>query len=974
MRLIKIFAHGFKSFADPITLTFDGGVTGIVGPNGSGKSNINDAVRWVLGENSSKQLRGDKMSDVIFAGSKTAPEMNRAEVTLTFDNRDRAIQNLGDTFTISRIIERGVGGNQYYVDGEIARQKDIKDIAMETGISKSSLAIISQGTVSDIAQASAIERRGIFEEAAGVSKYKSKKDEAQRKLKSSTEALEKVQAVTEEQEKQLKPLKKQAEKAKIYLEKSAELKEVEVGLLVNKIGKFSKEAETLSQELESVLSAKDDLNQRINESEDIINLKSQHKYQLESELRQLKVQNDNINSKLQNIEIAKAKQAAIRQHIISGQAEASREDLINTLKEEIVDKNTQFLEHKKLRENIIEQSSTLQHEARDIDKKRLEINNNIVQNDKNKFIISGRLMSLREQLKSQNHLSQGTKAIVNNKSMFSGFRGMVTDLVKFELQYNSAMAIILKASSQNLVVDTPEVAVKAINFLKESQNGRATFIPLSSIAPKFIRQEHLYILEGQKGYIGIASDLISVEPKYEILAKFLLGNILITQTIEDANKIAKLLDNKYTIVSLDGDVIRPGGIMQGGEKTFSNNFGIEQQISKLEETLPQIQEVERTLKNTLATLTIQYEDKMKVVDQYSYRIIDINNKIDVLERELTDLKVKFQSFAKEEIALADELDEGINSELLFEKQMNNKSLILAKEDQIEIVTRDLSVKSLEKLEYEKTLRNLESKFNDQIRRKDRVDLYLEESNKRLSEHYKMTYEVIKDQFELTMDYDEAEEIVSRLRKEITALGNVNIEALEQYEELEKRYQDLMAQHQELSDAKDKIEEAIKQMDKIIITRLSTVMKEVDHEINEVFSTMFGGGTARVKFTDPNDILESGVEIEAQPPGKNIKNLKLFSGGEKSLIAISLLFAILKAKPLPLCILDEVEAALDDANVVRYAEYLQKLKESTQFMVITHRHGTMSNVDRLIGATMQKRGITSFFTVALEDAKKIVEQA
>ncbi|WP_027334236.1 AAA family ATPase [Mycoplasma elephantis] len=973
MKLIKIFAHGFKSFADPVTLTFDGGVTGIVGPNGSGKSNINDAVRWVLGESSSKQLRGDNMNDVIFAGSKTAPEMDSAEVTLTFDNKDRTIQNQGDTFTISRIIKRNVPGNLYFINGEEARLRDIKEIAMQTGISKSSLAIISQGTVSDIAEASPIQRRGIFEEAAGVSIYKTRKDEALRKLERTMVELEKVHDRVKTQEKLLNKLEKQAEKAKIWVEKSKQLKEVEIGLLVNNIGHHTELLEKLETELNGVDETKINLNKRLDETIDIIKHKSTFKYDLEKELQELKNENDSINLKLRNIEIAKIRQSEQRKIIYGGLTDATPEQIIESLKDEIRDKNDDFLALTNQLDNIKEKAEGYKVEANQLEMTRQELNAKLATNERNRQVISATLISLKEQHKSQNFLSQGTKTILDNKFLFKGLEGTVSNLIKFDTEYHNAMSIILGSSSQNIVVDTPDTAIKAINFLKNNKNGRATFIPLSSVSPKFVRQEHLYILEGMKGFIGIASDLAKTEPKFSILVKFLLGNILVSDTIENANKIANLLDKRYTVVSLDGDIVRPGGVMQGGEKVKNNIFGLEEKIKQLEEALPKHDEFEKRLRSEINKIQIQYENKMKTITGFTEEVFKIRQNIEKIEAELTELNIKFKNLSNEELKLSNTINIETNVEVLKTKQIENTAHINAKQEQISEFSKEITKSTLEKMELEKQLRDFEAKFNEKIREKDRSQILLKQSSERLSEHYKMTYDVAKEEYVLELEIDEATKIVKTLRREIDDLGTVNLDALNEYEEVKKEYDILSSSYNEISEAKNKIDEAISQLDKIIISRLTDVVDAVNKEINNVFSAMFGGGSATVKFTEPNNVLESGIDIEAQPPGKMIKNLKLFSGGEKSLIAISLLFAIIKSRPLPLCILDEVEAALDESNVIRYAEFLQKLKDTTQFLVVTHRHGTMANVDRLVGASMQKRGITSFFTVSIEDAKKMLQE-
>ncbi|MBZ4203624.1 AAA family ATPase [Mycoplasma tauri] len=979
MKLIKVEAHGFKSFADPITLKFDGGVAGIVGPNGSGKSNINDAIKWVLGERSAKELRGDNMDDVIFAGSKTAKPLNKAVVTLTFDNKDGLSSIPHEIVTISRVLERGNGINQYYLNGEVCRQKDIREIAMESGIGKSSLAIISQGTVSDIAEATPEERKAIFEEAAGVSKYKFRKKEALSKLAKTQEGLDQINLVIAEIERKLVPLRRQAEKAKIYISKTEELKVVEVGLLVDNIRTFGEKYETLSKELEGVSETKADLNKRISDLGLKINQNTQFKSSLESELKELSIEYDSVKERLQKINIAMARESERDRLIADGNLVANKEEQIASFKS-LLEKSAQRInyyeaESKALNIRISENRKVLESYENELNNLGILLN----KKDSEIFKVQTHISLLKQQKENSSMLFKGTKTILENKAFFGkSLKGTVADLIKVEPQYTSAIEVVLNNALQHLVVDKSETAVKAVEFLKQNKGGRATFIPLTSIQPKNVRDDHLLAIQGQPGFVGIASNLIQINPIYDILAKFLLGNVIVTSDIKQANKISEILDRRYMIVTLEGDIIRAGGVIVGGTKSTTETLlNIDDKLKDLENLLPGLEaaiavdrakqneiynyrrsclELDSQLKNQVANVISQKSNEQAIFDELNLKLKNISDREIKLESDSVSIQSKESDF-----------------EVLSSRKSALEAEYRAKDERIKTLSQEINSAQMLKNDYDSTLRKLLDSFATKMADKEKSKVFLEQSRERLAAQYKLTFEAAQSQgYKLEMPHDQASEIVREIREEIEKLGSINLEALEQLVEEEKRYNDYAESESELSKAKEILESAIADMDKIITTRLTNIIHDVNEEFNNVFATMFGGGSAKLFFSDPNNVLDSGVEIEATPPGKNIKNLKLFSGGEKSLIAISLLFGILKARPLPLCILDEVEAALDEANVVRYAEYLQQLKEKTQFLVITHRHGTMSRVDSLFGATMQNRGVTTFFSIQLADAKKLVD--
>ncbi|WP_338822414.1 AAA family ATPase [Mycoplasmopsis felifaucium] len=978
MKLVKVEAHGFKSFADPITLKFNGGVAGIVGPNGSGKSNINDAIKWVLGERSAKELRGDSMDDVIFAGSKTAKPLDKAIVTLTFDNKDGSSNIPHETITISRVLERGNGNNQYYLNGELCRQKDIKDIAMESGIGKSSLAIISQGTVSDIAEATAEDRKAIFEEAAGVSKYKFRKKEALAKLAKTQEGLDQIHLVIAEIERKLVPLRKQSEKAKIFIAKSEELKSIEVGLLVDRIKENSSIFESLSKELEGVSETETDLKRRIAEAENQIAQNTSFKAKDEVEVQKLSAELSELRERLNNLDVHAEAVRERNRLIAEGKLNASKEERIKSFQELM----TQASRKIKLFDNeiLVKRASLAKHKE-ELNQLENEIGSLNIQANKKKgelYKVEIGISTLKEQMENNSMLFKGTKTILENKAFFGrALKGTVAELIKVEPKYTAAIEAVLSNALQHLVVDKSETAVKAVNFLKDNNGGRATFIPLASIQPKSVRDDHVLAVQGSLGFVGIASDLISAEPIYQILLKFLLGNVIVASDIDSANKISTILDRRYMIVTLDGDTIRPGGVIMGGTKSTAQTLlNLDDKLNELQKLVPSLEASIKVFEAKSYEIQNARKNTIEYINQISQQLNMLINQRTNEQKVLDELTMSAQSVAKESIEQA-VLNSDLNlNESDYETLLSRKNSleieVKAKSERIAALAMDINAAQILKNDYDSTLRQLMSSFSSKLLQKQKAQMLAEQSRERLASHYKLTVEAAEQQgYKLELAKDQAEEIVRELRDEIDKLGNVNLEALEQLVEEEKRYNEYAEGEKELSQAKETLENAISNMDKIITTRLTSIIHDVNDEFNNVFKTMFGGGSARLFFSDPKNILDSGVEIEATPPGKNIKNLKLFSGGEKSLIAISLLFGILKARPLPLCILDEVEAALDEANVVRYAEYLQQLKEKTQFLVITHRHGTMSRVDSLFGATMQNRGVTTFFSIELSDAKKLV---
>ena len=973
MKLIKVETKGFKSFADKISLQFDGGVVGVVGPNGSGKSNINDAIKWVLGESSPKSLRGDSMQDVIFAGSKTVPAMKTAEVSLTFDNSEKKVSIPHSKFTITRVLERGNGDNKYYINNEPARLKDIKEIAMESGIGKSSLAIISQGTVSDIAGATSEQRRSIFEEAAGISKYKARKAEALRKLDKTSDALDKIKTIVYELEKQLLPLKRQAAKAKIYLAKRKELKSVEIALIVEDVDFFEKKLIELNKELEGVITTKEDLNDRINSASTLIEEKTQSKYKIENEVLNLTNKLQDISENLRDLEIRNSKTSQRRQMMISGQIKVSQEGKIDAIKSELTELSNKIVSYisweKKSVADIEEKQSNIASVKSDITSLQLEIETSKA----NLLRIKTRVNVLNEYQNKKTNLFQGTKNIIENKQMFPGVFGIAAELLDVDQPYRVAVESVLNNALQNIIVDNSTTAVKCVNFLKKNKAGRSTFIPLSSITPKGIREEHLMVAKTQKGFVGTASSLVNTKPQFNILNKYLLGNIIVAQNIDDANQISKILEKRYMVISLDGDIIRPGGVISGGAKSKSKNLlGIDEQIKELESTVPLVENQITENVSKLNNLSISIAEDQSLISEFNIETAKVREKRSNLQLQFDSLNTQYEAITNKKLKINEESFGNTSLNNLESQKSSIQSLLKVKRDSILNYNNDLSNLTITKTELEKSLREVIESSSEKMTAKNQAEFIIKTSRERLVQEYQMTIDAAQNDYNLSIEHDKAREIVKALRRDIDELGHVNLDAIDNYKEVFERHKKLYTSQEELLTAQQKILSAIDEMDKIIIAKLSETVNGVNTEMESIFKTMFGGGTAQVQYTNPNNLLETGIDVIAQPPGKTVKNLKLFSGGEKALIAISLLFAILKSKPLPLCILDEVEAALDDANVARFADYLQELKSNTQFIVVTHRVGTMSRVDQLFGATMQNRGVTSIFSVDLAKAKNILK--
>lgn len=979
MYLKSIRANGFKSFADKIELDINKGITAVVGPNGSGKSNIVDAVRWVMGEQSVKALRGDaSMSDVIFAGSGSRQALSRAWVSLTFDNTDHYLKSEFNEIEIKRIVYK-TGENEYYINNSKVRLKDITDLFLDSGAGKESFNIISQGAVVDVVNSKPEDRRSIFEEAAGVLKYKKRKDESFRKLQKTNENIARVNLLIDELLTTLEPLKQQSIVAQKYLDYKESLEQIEIALLANDITQINVEyndvkdkVKQLTADIEGMefdnssgnskidqlklesLKLDDEIEKKNAEVLKIINEISdlQSKKQITVERKKYEVD----DTKLQNNIIALKEEILV----INNNVEGLNKDLA-ILEGDINTKNLQELELSKVKNQLEDERN----------KKVTEISllNKDVMNLNNKIDI------INENIVNDTKLPFGVKSVINNVRL-RGICGVLGKLLEVDNKYGVAIETALGANINVVVVEDVEKAKTAIEYLKENKLGRATFYPISVIKPRFIEQRIIDLVKKEKGFIGIGAELVKYDKKYKDIVFNQLGNVLIVENLDSLNKIAKLIDYKYRLVSLEGEVSQTGGALTGG--TLKNNNGLINQKRELE-----------TLQNDLAAKSSRLkmlEIEMNSLEQkYREALLNYeNNEREILLlNEKKNQKKEYLSTILDNLnAKQAELDGTLNvSNNSLDKELdeilNNYYQAVALKENLE---KELNKLKSERSELGVTIADLERKYrevNSKYNQKQnelkmaevkvgKLDVKLDNLLMNLNENYGMTYERAKEDYELDVDADMARIKVNNLKVKIKDLGEVNTGSIAEYERLNTRYEFLRTQRNDLEKSVSDLLAVIGEMDEIMKKQFLETFLKIKDEFEVVFKKLFKGGEGVLELTDPDNILETGINVSALPPGKKLNSIALLSGGEKTLTAIALLFAILNVKPVPFVILDEVEAALDEANVDAFGNYLQTRKERSQFIIITHKKRTMEYADALYGITMQESGVSKLVSVKLED--------
>ena len=1177
MYLKSIEMQGFKSFADKTKVVFDRGVTAVVGPNGSGKSNITESLRWALGESSAKSLRGGKMPDVIFAGTENRNPLNFASVVVTLDNSSGFIVNKNKEIKVERHIYRS-GDSEYLIDGQKVRLRDIHDLFMDTGLGRDSFSIISQGRVEAIFNSKPEERRAIFEEAAGVLKYKTRKKETESKLAQAQGNLDRLDDIIYELDNQVKPLEKQAQTAKKFLELDGQRKELYLDVLVaqlslgkDKLSEKEAELESVKTELTSYYKQRSELeqeNQSLKEKRHRLSVQLDREQavlldvtklisDLERKIEVHKLESSQNESSRQEAQ-ARLENLLTRREQLEEQIEQKQgvleqlENSLSSLKEDIAAVNReisyfsedpdQVLDHlreqyvalmqeeaeasnrlTKIQQDIANQISLSESKSEDLARLQTEKQTAQEELDKSRKSLEeadhelrqlleryqtkkseldqvqatyqseqGRLFDLLDQLKGKQARQSSLEAILKNHSNFyagvkavlqeapslGGIIGAVSEQLTFDTRYQTALEIALGGASQNVIVEDEATAKRAIAFLKEKRQGRATFLPLTTIKPRQLSGQQISLLESSDGFLGLASDLVTYQPNLDVIFQNLLGTIAIFDTIDHANQAARATKFQVRMVTMDGAEIRPGGAFAGGSNRNNSTTFIKPELdallgeiaelsSQLQEqeslvaakktSLDQTREALETIKaegeearlnqqsarihqeqaeNRLAQLSVQYDLQMSQVSPTILTELDeeatkeaanvqaLNEKKIALEQQINQVRDNRDSIQESLQKLQTKkgqltlVQAEATSQLRFEQidmrrlqeekattekdiaileDLINQKVVALEDTTIELLEEQLQAASdkqsqtnqiLIRLKFEledidgqfedleERLQQARTKNDDLIRKQAKLEADCEQAGDtlrtllgNLTEHFKLSFEAAQSQAKAVENLASAEQNLKNLERAIRALGPVNLDAIEQYDEVNNRLTFLNEQRTDILSARDLLLDTIHEMDDEVKERFKVTFEAIRESFKQTFKQMFGGGSADLILTE-NDILTAGVEISVQPPGKKIQSLNLMSGGEKALSALALLFSIIRVKTIPFVILDEVEAALDEANVKRFGDYLNRFDKESQFIVVTHRKGTMAAADAIYGVTMQESGVSKIVSVKLKDMEKL----
>lgn len=1173
MYLKSIEMQGFKSFADKTKVVFDKGVTAVVGPNGSGKSNITESLRWALGESSAKSLRGGKMPDVIFAGTEVRKALNYAEVAVTLDNSDGFIAGVGETIRVERHIYRN-GDNDYLINGRKVRLRDIRDLFMDTGLGRDSFSIISQGRVEAIFNAKPEDRRAIFEEAAGILKYKIRKKETESKLNQTQDNLDRLEDIIYELDGQVKPLEKQAATAKCYLELDGERRQTLLNLLVHdievgksdltqtqedlaevkdKLTSYYEERHRLETENQELKQKRHQISEQISSDQqtlvDVTRLISDFERQIDlytMESQQRSERKEETAARLSELESLKAEAQAsldkVNQRQVKLNAELNtiaqeltaiqkdleqfsddpdtliehlREDYVSLMQEEAkvsnsltqvthdMESQTQALEaqaeeYKQAQADLLSAQEVASEAQKAYQAAQASLQNlldSYKEKDQSYQVIDKdyqeaqtKMFDLMDHLKSKearrqslesiqkNHSNfyAGVKSVLQNAQSIQGIIGAVSEHLTFDTRYQTALEIAMGTSGQNIIVEDEAVAKRSIDYLKRNRQGRATFLPLTTIKPRQLNGQFAQILANAPGFIGMASDLVTYEERLANIFQNILGVTAIFNTIDNANKAARAVRFQVRMVTLDGSEIRPGGAFAGGANKQNNSLFIKPELDALTTEISQIKaqlsdseakvEALKTKRKALQKaledlkvdgenarlqeqrLGLEYQQALSDVEknqvlvdsfkqgsqgseganlqtkseQLKAELAQIASKREAINDRIEAIKEDKDALGQQKQALLDRQSElqlkerDLQAELRFAKTESNrlqadlseltkesdslKALLnnQVDEDQTdrlpqlqaqhkEAVQRkddleqELVRAKIQVQDYEGQLEDLEERLakagnrnEDLIRqqtrleeRESQISQSLRKFATQLAEDYQMTLEAAKGQVTPLENVEQTRQNLQSLERSIKALGPVNVEAIAQFEEVKQRLDFLNGQKDDLLEAKGLLLNTINDLDGEVKSRFKATFETIRESFKQTFTQMFGGGSADLILTSDN-LLEAGVEISVQPPGKKIQSLNLMSGGEKALSALALLFAIIRVKTIPFVILDEVEAALDEANVKRFGDYLNRFDKSSQFIVVTHRKGTMSAADSIYGVTMQESGVSKIVSVKLKD--------
>lgn len=978
MYLKQINAYGFKSFADKIDIKLDDKITCIVGPNGSGKSNVVDAVRWVLGEQSVKQLRGDgTMSDVIFSGSKSRKALNVATVELVFDNSDHYLNVPYTEISIKRKAFRS-GENEYFLNGERCRLKDVISLLMDSGIGKESYNIISQGEVEKIISSSSLDRRVIIEDAAGVVKYKKRKEEALKKLDKTHANLDRVEDIIRELQQQVEPLREQSKKAQEYLENKKALENLEVALLGYDIYNDNEEKKTLVEKLkkiedklveENVTTNNSDL--KVLEQNNLLSKKEEELRENNKALLDVVALCEKLNSEKMLLQ-EKSKNSDSDNSLLLRNNLEERAELtsqINVMEEEISRINERLNLHS---ENLIAANKDINNIK---DKKKMK-NQEYSRVDQELITINHKIDSLKLEMDSGVGLPLAVKKILTDDSLL-GIYNTIGNVLEIDSLYIKALDVAINSSKNFIITEDEESSKKAINYLKDNHLGRATFFPLSVIKSRYIDDEVLTLLKQDSSFIGVLSDLVRYDCKFKNIILNQLGTVVVASDMDGAIRIGRRIYHRYKIVTLDGDVLNVGGSMSGGSSNtkYRSAVTIRQEIDSCEKRKDGLLEDKENLTNEISELTkniSEFEEKYFVLSREEVNLKEeLKEKMKLLESKNATLENINREISSLENASSNKVSEREQEliNLYYEKTGIRDNL----KNKVALLTHEISDLKTSIEEFNATyklktanIRALEKEQNDLKIRINRLDLRLDNMLNTLNEEYSLTLEAARAKYTLDIEVELARERVNLYKSNIRKLGMVNLASIEEFERVNTRYEFLSKQKDDLLNAQENLLDIMREMDGVIEEEFSNTYKRVNSEFTKVFKELFSGGNAYLKLTNEDDMLTTGIDIVASPPGKKLSSITLLSGGEKTLTAISLLFAILNVREVPFCLFDEVEAALDEANVDQFGKYLDNYKNKTQFLIITHKKKTMEYADTLYGITMQESGVSKLVSVKLNE--------
>ena len=1004
MYLKALELQGFKSFPDKTRITFEKDVTAIVGPNGSGKSNISDAILWVMGEQRSKTLRGGKMEDVIFGGTEKRGALGFAQVTLIIDNTEHIFDCDNTELMLTRRYYRS-GDSEYYINREAVRLKDINSLLMDTGLGRDGYSIIGQGKIAEIVSNKSTDRREVFEEAAGISRYRSRKEESERKLAKTEENLLRINDKIDELELQVEPLRKQSETAKKFLVLRDELRVREISVWMATLDKLRSQAQVIGTDYENAKAELDEAHRSLEALYASTDSISERMHEKEMEA-------DKARERLSQTE-GRAAECDSRAAVLRANIKSSEES-VERMKSDIAGAQSRLLEiEKQINENS-EKAKSLSDTIAELERKQSSSDNVIegcrmklqsrenaaaaLREKVNRLSVDCRSMDARihmlaEMEKEYEGFSKAVKTVMREagRGNLRGVHGPVANLIKTDNEYALAVETALGASMQNIVIDTQNDGRSAIEMLKRSDSGRATFLPVDTVRGSVMRDAPV----NDPGFVGVAYDLVSFDKKYDGIFANLLGRTVVAETLADAVRMSKANGNRLRIVSLDGQLINAGGSMTGG--SAARGTGILSRANELEELKKrrvglgrEYDNSERELERAVNALSgLRYELDAAVEERGE--ILRDKASADAERRatlaSVEQLRVLAQSLSGDSELRAAAIERAQSACGDIAKQLDavlkQRDDILAQAEKIKAEIAEINAKRLE-LEGRRTKADKDSQeSNRRLLELERSCARLEQKKLAADMEEKQILDKLWDNYELS--FTAAESVrqpienlqketrgINDLRRQISALGTPNIGAIEEFERVNTRYEYLTGQRSDIEKAKNDllgiINDVTNEMKEVFLGQF----KLIDENFRETFLELFGGGKASVMLEDESDPLECGIEIKVQPPGKAVSNISLLSGGEKAFVAIALYFAILKVRPTPFCVMDEIEAALDEANVIRYADYMRKMCDKTQFIVITHRRGTMEEADHLYGVTMQEKGVSKVIELDLDQAQRTIE--